>query len=228
MKSIMKCASYLRNQFSRLGQLIPPQYLVNWHFILFSKLTHPNRAAFKIALSYFDFKSIRIIETGTSAWGTDSTRLWDSYIKRVGGEVWSVDIREEAGNKISKYLSDKTHLIVADSVEFLNSRVYKDGDLYFLDSWDVDWSSPQASALHGLREFLAISDILKPGNLVLIDDTPARIDFIPEKFHNSIRNLMLDESGIPGKGQLVLKKIRNDPRFEIIYHDYALLFCVKY
>lgn len=36
-----------------------------------------------------------IIETGSSAWGTDSSVMFDSFVQSFGGEFLSVDIRLE-------------------------------------------------------------------------------------------------------------------------------------
>jgi hypothetical protein len=79
--------------------------LIQNHFSTWSEPDHLNRQIFYLALSALAGAPARIIETGTSAWGTDSTRLWDSYIRKFGGSFTSVDIRPEASQRLKWQLS---------------------------------------------------------------------------------------------------------------------------
>jgi cephalosporin hydroxylase len=148
-----------------------------------------------------------IVETGTSAWGTDSTRLWSSYVKSFGGKFFSVDIRSEPRETLGD-LGPLSLLFVDDSVNFLNnfnqyckSKI----DLVYLDSFDIDWENPIPAMQHGLKEFESVEKYLKIGSVVVIDDTP------------------INQSA--GKGALVLTKIKLQPdKYRIIYHNYNLVF----
>lgn len=198
--------------------------LIQNHFSTWSEPDHLNRDIFYIALNVLAGAPARIIETGTSAWGTDSTRLWDSYIRKFGGSLTSVDIRREASQRLKWQLSKKSCLIVNDSVDFLANESNQPADLYFLDSWDLDLSDPLPSAQHGLNEYIAIEPYLKAGTLILIDDTPCalrirEIEKLPPKAIEFIEKY----NNLPGKGAFICHELNKKFEFETLLHDYALL-----
>ena len=85
------------------------------HFNIVSPGTghHPNRQPVERFLRQMKARPIHVIETGTAAWGLDSTRLFDSYIRKYGGFLHSIDIRKEAGIKLIEKggpLGNRTHL----------------------------------------------------------------------------------------------------------------------
>ena len=209
-----------------------------------TKEQHPNAVPVEKILGSLKGKPLHAIETGTSAWGLDSTRLFDDYIRKYGGFVNSVDIRPKAGELLLAKgpLSNGTRLHVGDSVKWLKEGVFqairdsvlpvRDGDaaataeavivmtkaeadglvdLWFLDSWDVTWDSPDICAFHGFSEVMAVlnpnivvdqeialdaalaqalaqlkdEDItLKPGSYIWIDDTPKDVETW-QKVHGS-------------------------------------------
>jgi hypothetical protein len=229
--------SWLRLQAVTLRNIIKAYYhnakveftdktLTESHFACWSTLDHVNYSAFQKIENLMGGRPQKIIETGTSAWGTESTRFWDSYVRSFGGELWSVDIREEPSRRLRFQKSAHTQLVVGDSVEFLNTSNAAEADVYFLDSWDVDWEDSLAASLHGKKEFDAILPALRVGDLVLIDDTPRDLTFLPHHVHKSAEEFQLQQRAMPGKGGLVVKEISNDPNFEILFHEYALLFKV--
>jgi len=189
------------------------------HFKFWSTPNHINRAAFETALREMGAKSISIIETGTAAWGTNSTMLWDAYVRKYGGSLISVDIRPEASERLRGQLSNRTKCEISDSVKFLRNNQQTHADLYFLDSWDVDWAKPEQSALHGLAEFEALPGNLKSGTLVLIDDTPASISLIPREFNATAQSYYDTHFVWPGKGSLVLKRILDSEDFEVVFQE---------
>ena len=198
--------------------------LIQNHFSTWSEPDHLNREIFYVALSALAGAPARIIETGTSAWGTDSTRLWDSYIRIFGGSLISVDIRREASCRLKWQLSKKSCLVVNDSVDFLSNESNQPADLYYLDSWDLDLSNPLPSAQHGLREYIAIAPFLKTGTLILIDDTPCalrigEIQKLPPKAIEFIEKY----NNLPGKGAFICQELNKEFEFETLLHDYALL-----
>lgn len=197
------------------------------HFRYWSNPKHVNLQAFEFTIQKLGSGPAQIIETGTAAWGTNSTRLWDAHVRTYGGSLVSVDIRPEASKRLLGQLSKKSKCIVSDSVSYLSGLDAASADLYFLDSWDVDWANPESAANHGLAEFLAIKDKLKPGALVLIDDTPVSLDYIGFEFHLKAESYFRANGVFPGKGALVLKIIQNSDDFEILFHEYALLFRKK-
>ena len=137
----------------------------------------PNLEPAMIILKKMGGKPMNVVETGTAAWGFTSTLLWDTYIRTFGGDVYSVDLRSAAGDKLKNEhnISSSTHLYVRDSIAWLkqvphdirantkqtsstatDSDIYESIDLWFLDSWDVDWNAPILAAFHGLFELMAI------------------------------------------------------------------------
>jgi hypothetical protein len=201
--------------------------LVQNHFSIWSETDHVNREIFSLALHALGGSPAKIIETGTSAWGTDSTRLWDSYVRKFGGSFCSVDIRREASQRLKWQLSKKSQLFINDSVDFLAKESNLPADLYFLDSWDLDLGDPLPSATHGLNEYLAIEPYLEPGNLILIDDTPCALRLgDPQNLPAKAIEFIEKYDQLPGKGAFICRELTKKFHFEVILHDYALLLRV--
>jgi hypothetical protein len=209
LKLLTKNYRYQKMKVSHVEELIQN------HFLTWSEPDHVNREIFGVALNALAGNPARIIETGTSAWGTDSTRLWDSYIRKFGGTFCSVDIRREASRRLKWQLSNRSELVVNDSVDFLVNEPNQPADLYFLDSWDLDLNDPLPSAQHGLSEYIAIEPHLEPGNLIMIDDTPCA-----QRLGNPA-NLQYNQ--LPGKGSFICDELNKKFEFEILMHDYAIL-----
>lgn len=204
------------------------QALLEQHFLALSQPQHPCRETLSTALSLLGERPALIVETGSSAWGTNSTMLFDSYCNSFGGQCHSVDIRLEPLLALKPLTTSHTKLYCNDSVSFLNKLSVKDNkiDLLYLDSWDVNWEDPMPSANHGLNEYLAATKNLKTGSLVLIDDTPKTVENI-----QAVQPLVakqyahfLERFGFaPGKGALVKQLIETTGRGAIIAHEYQML-----
>lgn len=69
--------------------------MVDFHFSTWSTPGHDGRAGMEQALLACDSLNL-MVETGTSAWGCDSSRLLDLVAKKFGNTFVSVDIRAEA------------------------------------------------------------------------------------------------------------------------------------
>ena len=193
------------------------------HFETWSTLTHPNYNNFSRVIALLEEKPVNILETGTSAWGTDSTRLWDLYVRRFGGHFISVDLRREASRRLMFQVGKDSRLETSDSVKFIENYRGPQFDFVYLDSWDVDPANPLAAALHGLAEFEALSGHLNSGCLVLIDDTPTELpneDYV--KFP-ALEKFRVEYQQTPGKGALILSNLNKYPNFKILSHDYSLL-----
>lgn len=156
-----------------------------------------------------DFK---IIETGTlrnfNNWvDGQSAFVFTEFLKQVGGEFHSVDISEEACENSRTHINyDKFYVTCSDSVMWLKEFPQLDTvDLFYLDSWDVIWKNPDASAAHHLKEFLAIEPYLKSGTIVAIDDN---------SFLNGERT---------GKGRDIVNYLR-DKGIMPIYDDYQIIY----
>ena len=201
-----------------------PSHMLKWHFGWIGEINHISREGISKVFELLEQKPVHILETGSSAWGVDSTRHWARYVENWGGRLDSVDIREEP-RRILGHLGERVYLHRDDSLKFLE-KLGRDNDFkydfVYLDSFDVDWANPLPAAIHGLSEFKAILELTHENSLVLIDDTPSKISDIPYIFQREAA-LFLEQHGVlPGKGAFILnsKEIRN---FEIIHHGYNLL-----
>jgi hypothetical protein len=162
-----------------------------------------------------------------SAWGTDSTRLFDSYVRSFGGHLWSVDIEPEHVRRLASRVGPKTTLVCDDSAAFLARWVSEHGDeragLVYLDSWDVDFAAPLPAAEHCLRELEAVSSALAPGSLLLIDDSPSGLEHVPEHARAEAESLFAELGMWPGKGMLAEQRLAERGMFPIM-HGYQLLY----
>src|SRR5690242_15729928 len=70
--------------------------LIDDHFAKCSTPDHPNRGSLARALGLLAGRPANILETGSSAWGTNSSRLFDRYVRRYGGRFLTIDIRPAA------------------------------------------------------------------------------------------------------------------------------------
>ena len=200
--------------------------LIENHFLAYSDETHPCRDSLKMTLDLLGGRAARIIETGSSAWGVNSSLLFDSYVNSFGGEFHSCDIRLNPIINLVVNCTQNSYFYCDDSVRFLK-KIQKNASLIYLDSWDVDWLDPLPSAIHGLNEFMTIYPYISPGTLLLIDDTPKDADAMSKVHPN---NLVLFEKFqrsfgfAPGKGALVLNYLKQFSIGKLIHHDYQLLW----
>jgi hypothetical protein len=198
-----------------------PEELVDKHFKSWSDLNHVNFQLFKSLARELSGKPAFIVETGTSAYGTDSTRFWDSYIRKFGGKIISIDIRENAGIQLKFQLHKNTELVTSDSVKYLKNHPFDNVDLYYFDSADVDWASPEFSINHGLAELLAVVDNLKPGMVIVFDDTPKSENYVEEHLRKYVMDFQQRRGFFPGKGSLAIKMLAEKFNLQVLHHEYA-------
>ena len=209
---------------------LDPVSVVDRHFKTNSTLDHINRGTMTSAIKLLGGKPAFIIETGSSAWGTKSSLLFDHYVKEFGGHFSTCDIRFEPTAQLRSVVSDRTTLHKSDSVSFLekySEKYDKQVDLVYLDSFDLDVKKPWDSAIHGLREFIALEKLLSNGSIVLIDDTPISIDYYPSHQQDGAREFYNKSGLFPGKGMLVLEVLKKRKDIEILQHEYQLLFKIN-
>ena len=224
----LHCYYLARKHFSKKFTNI--ENLVDQHFLIWSSQSDPTRDGFLKALKSISTPSF-IVETGTSAWGCDSSRLFDVFVRDFGGMFHSVDIRKEASLWLKYQVSKSTSFHVSDSIEFLRSGILnfttQKIDLLYLDSFDLDWSNPLPSAQHHLQEFLSALPLLKKGSYILIDDTPNNVQKIPTEYHSIALRFKKDFGQFPGKGSLILNEIKNYPNMKIVHHTQNLLIQIN-
>jgi len=203
--------------------------LVRRHFVTRSSPDHINLESMLTALKLLDGQSSRIIETGMSAWGTNSTLLFSDYVDAFGGEFWSVDIRLKPLADVRGSVSRRTVLTCGDSVRFLHGWVESNQasckiDLVYLDSFDLDIRNPYPAALHGIKELFAIRPALKSGSLLLVDDTPATPEQCPVGMRDPAERFMAAEGVMPGKGMLIDRYLSGLNQVTKIHHGYQVLY----
>lgn len=122
-------------------------------------------------------KDFYIIETGTirnpNNWKDgNSGFLFSELVKIHGGFVKSVDIDQSAVDTANNFIDPKFYKsYCSDSVEWLKNQSDLDKiDLFYLDSYDVEWVDDEPSADHHLKEFRVIEPYLKSGSIVAVDD----------------------------------------------------------
>ncbi len=202
--------------------------LVKHHFAARSSLDHPSYDSMREAIHLLGQSPSVILETGMSAWGTDSSRLFDDYVDCFGGEFYTVDIRLLPLMQMRSLVSHRTQLICDDSVRFLERWVHSNprrkADLVYLDSYDLDPRSPYAAAVHGIREYLAIRPALGEGSLLLVDDTPISPDVCPPEWRHEAEAFLEREGVMPGKGMLIVPYLDSTRAVTKMHHGYQVLY----
>jgi FkbM family methyltransferase len=136
-------------------------------------------------LDRFD-RPLGIVETGCARqrdnWRGDggSTLLFDKYAEfHPGTIIYTVDLDAAATQLCQSMVSSRVKVHTGDSVAFL--KALSDNppadlpsvDMLYLDSYDVDFDHVVPSAVHHLKELVAIAPLLSPETLVVVDDAPA-------------------------------------------------------
>ena len=159
--------------------------------------------------------NFNIIETGTTrVYGNwmdgQSSVLFTDFVNRCGGQVRSVDLDPEAcaaaRNNIN---SDQFSIAQSDSVSWLRQQTdLAQVDLFYLDSYDVDWTDDTASAEHHLKEFQIIEPQLKSGAVVVVDDNTR----------------WLNNNRRTGKGRAIVEYLELTRNKLPIYDEYQIIF----
>jgi hypothetical protein len=203
--------------------------LVDAHFDARGGRGHVNYTSFRDLFARMGGRPRTILETGTSAWGVDSTRLFNAYVAAFGGRLWTVDVREAAARAVLPDLCAGATAVVGDSVGFLRHWVAAHpgaaADVVYLDSWDVDFRAPAPAAAHGLAEFAAVRPALRPGSLLLIDDTPLTAAYLPA-YDAAVDAAAAARGVAAGKGMLIVEAARRGqlPELRLVHHRYQVLY----
>jgi len=172
-----------------------------------------------------DISTPNILESGIASAGTQSTYLFNEYVKKYGGRFWSVDINKSLVDTHSGNMCPATQLIADDSVSFFNrwSETNREANVIYLDSYDLDFYNPMPSGNHGLAEYTALLPVIKKNTLLLIDDTPVNPYWLDTrgKVYDDMCTYYTKYAYLPGKGMFVLNKIRNA---DMLLHNYQVLY----
>jgi len=205
------------------------QEICDEHFRYWSIENHINRTGLTIGALALEAQNPVILETGTSAYGVDSSRLFDRIASHLSGIFISVDINPQPKRSLLFQHSKRSRFFVEDSVAFIEGtlpELVDHVDFCYLDSWDVDWAQPSMAESHGLAEFVAVHYLMPINSILMIDDTPKDLDLIPREFQAKAREHQLKTGRIPGKGSLVLTHDFFNC-YEIIFHQYNLVALKK-
>ena len=157
-----------------------------WFDTISSKLEVRQNSFYQI-FKYLDKMPdpIIIVETGclrikNNYSDGQSTLLFDNYtqFRGKGSKIYTVDIDANATKVCAENVSKNVSITTGDSVKYLNnlSKEFIENNtnvsLFYLDSFDCDWKSPEQSAQHHLKELVSIKKILKKDTLVVVDDSP--------------------------------------------------------
>jgi len=159
-------------------------------------------------------KDFNIVETGTLRTANNwkdgqSAYLFTRFVEHHNGSVRSVDIDPEACDIVQKFISsEQFEVSCSDSVAWLKQQTDLDQvDLFYLDSYDVDWDDDTDSANHHLKEFLAIEPFIKPGTVVALDDN----------------SRWVASNQRTGKGRAVVEYLADQKHWPI-YDEYQIIF----
>jgi hypothetical protein len=184
-----------------------------------------NEAAPKLALREKTFRRIfefldlidgpiTMVETGCARlegnWAGDgqSTVIFDKYISTRDQEsvCYTVDISSTSVSECKKLVSPRIQITQDDSVHYLAGLTRELGrsgkviDFLYLDSFDVDFTYWYPSAIHHLKELAAAMRCIGAEALVVVDDCPQNVDFVPGAENQA---LSLRAASVGGKGRLV-------------------------
>lgn len=188
---------------------------------------HLNYLTFKRLFKEMEgLKNPYILESGIASCGTNSTYLFNEYVRKYGGFFWSVDINKSLVDLHKPNMCPATELICNDSVAFFKdwSKTHNVANVIYLDSYDLDFYNPQASGNHGLAEYKSLIPVIKKDTLLLIDDTPIDPYWLDNRdilYNNMCKYYVNNNNKLPGKGMFVLDQITNA---EKLMHNYQVLY----
>ena len=214
----------------RNKSMLSPEFWSWFGDIASPKLAHRTETFRKI-FTYLDRfeRPIGIVETGCvrqrDNWAGDgqSTILFDKYSESHSGSVvFSVDRDPQATALCRSLVSDRVRIHTDDSIAWLKSLTddppaeLRYVDLLYLDSYDVDFDDPLPSAIHHLKELVAIAPLLSAGTLVAVDDSPSSFVGVhnPDNSFNLLRPPKID-----GKGRLIAEYAAQIGA-EVLFVDY--------
>jgi hypothetical protein len=130
-------------------------------------------------------------------WAGDgqTTILFDRYAEfHPRSAVFSVDRDPEAAALCRSVVGGHVRIHAGDSLAYLKSLADHPPagleflDLLYLDSFDVDFDDPLPSAIHHLKELLAIAPLVSFETLVVVDDSPSSFIGVPDGDNRSSRS----------------------------------------
>ena len=158
-----------------------------------------------------------------------STLIFDKYTKHRGNgsKVYTVDINPEATKICSEVVSKDVSITTGDSVRYLNNlsnNFFKDKkkvSFFYLDSFDLDWRTPEPSCEHHLKELVSIKKILDKDTLVVVVDSPI-LGYLEQRKEGILDLVpfgLVPKPTISGKG-LLIHQYAMDTGAKLLYSNY--------
>lgn len=220
----------LEHHFSNLsGNLYYNEENKNYEmFLNLGRPMHLNYLTFRKLFEEMNERTnLKILESGIASYGTNSTYLFNEYVRKYGGHFWSVDNNQNLVDLHKVNMCPSTTLVCDDSVNFFknwcSNNPRTQADVIYLDSYDLDWYNPEPSENHGLNEYLSLIPCLDKGTLLLIDDTPSKpywLDTRGKLYYDMIKFYIRNNS-LPGKGRKILNLDKNA---NLLLHNYQVLY----
>lgn len=217
----------LEAHFSQLtGNLYYNETTGTYEMFSHGRPLHLNYLTFKeLFKNMSTTRPLTILESGIASAGTQSTYLFNEFVRKYGGRFWSVDINRELVDRHAGNMCPATTLVCEDSVSFFTEWTKKNdvADVVYLDSWDLDFYNPNPAGIHGLSEYRALLPTFRPGSLLLIDDTPSSPYWLDTrgKLYSDMVQLYNAKGLFPGKGMYVLSEPKNAT---MLLHNYQVLY----
>ena len=165
---------------------------------------------------YYYFASLKrpinILETGCGHYNhTDKfatmTYIFANILNSLnGGSLLTIDINEDNLNKCKEITKNLSHIInykLGDSLDVLKNldeQYIKSLDLIILDSYDLNLFDPNPSAIHHLRELLAVYDKLNKNCLIAIDDNYPPWSWVQWNWDDGRSEIFETKDKLIGKG----------------------------
>jgi predicted O-linked N-acetylglucosamine transferase (SPINDLY family) len=199
------------------------------------ELTHINYPTFRALCERIAaLRSLTIVETGSSAHGTNSSALFARIAAHRGGAFTTIDLNPQVTAQATQIFaalgcSGCCTALCGESIGTLRSLTGR-FNVAYLDSYDLTPEEFVASERHGLAELQTLleRDLLDAQEAyVLVDDTPRTIEIlatqVDDSYLRSAREHVVRYGRLPGKGALIAEAVRSNPDFEILAWEYQLL-----
>jgi hypothetical protein len=224
--------AFVEPRLKRLAAGLTPDQIAT---LFGAELTHINYPTFKVLCERMArLERLSIVETGSSAYGTNSSALFARIVARCGGSFTTIDINPQAtANALQLFralgCTERCTAICGDSVSTLRT-LGQTFNVAYLDSYDLTPDYFVQSEQHGLAEFQTLleSRLLDAAeSYILIDDTPRTIEIfasqVDDYYLHKAREHVVRYGRLPGKGALVAAAVRRSTGFEILSWEYQLL-----
>lgn len=196
-------------------------YAAFWEYFngFAAPLLQHRAASFRMAFEHLERlgRPACIVETGcvrnqgTFTGEGQSTVLFDKWSECIAGSlVHSVDISPDSTSLCKSIVSSRVQVHTSDSVTFLRHqcgaliRPFASIDLLYLDSYDVDVENPHDSAMHHMKELLAVAPLVTSQTFILVDDSPTTASFFIEG-----QLKLVTPQRIGGKGKYIASYMEN-------------------